>query len=181
MASCTTEEVESLLLHGQQLTDDELASLKRSLGLMKGDDLRNLSRRLGVQLTGAVRKGDIVERLLGMARIGAINREDSSDNDTTPVAISYLTDEVKRILSLLPPFSSVTQWSKTLKGVLNDFTFMNLLIYLVYGREKTFDMDSLKAFKSLKAYKYFYDGYVKNVWLYQCPKSGESNLRVLYF
>ena len=36
-------------------------------------------------------------------------------------------------------------------------------------------------FKSLKAYKYFYDGYVKNVWLYQCPQSGESNLRVLYF
>ena len=84
-------------------------------------------------------------------------------------------------IPVTPPFSSVTQWSKTLKGVLNDFTFMNLLIYLVYGREKTFDMDSLKAFKSLKAYKYFYDGYVKNVWLYQCPKSGESNLRILYF
>ena len=133
--------------------DDELASLKRSLGLMKGDDLRNFSRCLGVWLTGVVQKGDIVERLLGMAWIGAINREDSSDNDTAPVAISYLTDEVKRILSLLPPFSSITQWSKTLKGVLNDFTFMNLLIYLVYGREKTFDMDSLKAFKSLKAYK----------------------------
>ena len=32
---------------------------------------------------------------------------------------------------------------------------MNLLIYLVYGRDKTFDMQSLKAFRSLKAYKYF--------------------------
>ena len=39
-----------------------------------------------------------------------------------------------------------------------DFTFMNLLIYLVYGREKSFDMHSLKAFKSLKAYKFYYDG-----------------------
>ena len=53
------------------------------------------------------------------------------------------------------------QWGKQLKDILNDFTFMNLLIYLVYGRDKSFDMESLKA---LKAYKYFYDGYVKNVW-----------------
>ena len=32
---------------------------------------------------------------------------------------------------------------------------MNLLMYLVYGREKTFDMQSMKAFRSLKAYKFF--------------------------
>ena len=38
-----------------------------------------------------------------------------------------------------------------------EFTFMNLLIYLVYGRDKTFDMQSLKlkAYKLLKAYKFF--------------------------
>ena len=57
-----------------------------------------------MRLTGAVWKGDIAERLLGLARIGAINKEASSDNDTTPVSISYLTDEVKRIVSELPPF-----------------------------------------------------------------------------
>ena len=33
---------------------------------------------------------------------------------------------------------------------------MNLLIYLVYGKDKSFDMQSLKAFKSLEAYKFFY-------------------------
>ena len=76
--------------------------------------------------------------------------------------ISYLTKEVKEIFNSLPPFASITQWTKTLKGVLMDFTFMNLLIYLVYGRDTTFNMDSLKAFKWLKAYKYFHDGYVKN-------------------
>lgn len=56
-----------------------------------------------------------------------------------------------------------------------------LLIYLVYGRDKSFDMQSLKAFKSLKAYKYFYDGYVKNVWVFQCPCDNVLNLKVLYF
>ena len=63
---------------------------------------------------------------------------------------------------------------------------MNLLIYLVYGKDKSFDMQSLMAFKSLKAYKFFYDGFVKNVWIYECPTfqlPGDSSttLRVLYF
>ena len=55
---------------------------------------------------------------------------------------------MKRVLNDLPAFSSIVQRGKNLKGVLNDFNFMNLLIYLVYGRDKSFDMQSLKAFKS---------------------------------
>ena len=76
---------------------------------------------------------------------------------------------------------SVKEWSKKLKDVLKDFTFMNLLIYLVYGRDKSFDMQSLKAFKSLKAYKFFYDGFVKNVWVHEYPISEVGSLRILYF
>ena len=51
MATCTNAEelkVESLLLQGQKLTSDELTSLKHLLRLMKDDDLRSLSKRLGV-------------------------------------------------------------------------------------------------------------------------------------
>ena len=36
-------------------------------------------------------------------------------------------------------------------------------IYLINSQEKEFDRESLKAFKSLKAYKYFEDGLVTNV------------------
>ena len=43
----------------------------------------------------------------------------------------------------------MTDWSKNRRGVRVDFTFMNLLLYLVYGRDKTFDMQSMQAFKSL--------------------------------
>ncbi len=50
---------------------------------------------------------------------------------------------------VLPGFSTVTDWSKNRRGVRVDFTFMNLLLYLVYGRDKTFDMQSMQAFKSL--------------------------------
>ena len=51
----------------------------------------------------------------------------------------------------------------------------------MHGRDKSFDMESLKAFKSLKAYKYFYDGYVKNVWVFKCLCNNDLNLKVLYF
>jgi len=61
------------------------------------------------------------------------------------------------------------------------YTFTNLLVYLVYGRDKSFDIQSLNAFKSLKAYKFFYDRFVKNVWVYECPSTNQFSLRVLYF
>jgi len=40
---------------------------------------------------------------------------------------------------------------------------------------------ALRAYKSLNAYKYFYDGYVKSVWVFQCSGENQLNLRVLYF
>lgn len=55
-----------------------------------------------------------------------------------------------------------------------------LLIYLVYGRYKSFVMQSLKAFKSLKAYKFYYDGFVKIVWVHEFPTS-ETRLWILCF
>ena len=94
-----------------------------------------------------------------MAKIGATHKPDDDDSEVL-LSISYLMEDIKWVLNGLPTFSIVMQWGKQLKGVLKDFTFMNLLIYLVYGRDKSFDMQSLKVFKSLKAYKYFYDGYI---------------------
>ena len=50
-------------------------------------------------------------------------------------------------------FEQATNWSKTLKGFERLLkTFMDLYMYLVSSRNKTFDRESLKAFKSLKAY-----------------------------
>ena len=37
---------------------------------------------------------------------------------------------------------------------------------------------ALRAYKSLKAYKYFYDGCV---WVFQWSSENQLNLRVLYF
>ena len=135
------ELIEPSLLRGKELLDDDIASLKDSLRSKRVEDLRKIAVNVSVRLTGAVRKNDIIERLIGMAKIGATRKPVCDDDDSEALlSISYLTKDVKRVLNDLPAFSSVVQWGKQLKGVLNDFTFMNLLIYLVYGRDKSFDM-----------------------------------------
>ena len=89
-----------------------------------------------------------------MARIGAVQKNESANSDDA-CAISYLTDETKQDIRELPAFTSVTNWTKNFAGMLVEFTFMNFLIYLVYRRDKMFDMQSMKAFRSLKAHKFF--------------------------
>ena len=171
----------SSLLRAQDMTDTETQELRETLLRNTVKEFNTLAKRVSVRLAGSSRKADIVERLLAMAKIGAVQETLSTSASEDFTGISYITDEVRAILSKLPPFETVTTWKKELKGVLNEFTFMNLLIYLVYGRDKSFDMKSLKAFKSLKAYKFFYDGFVRNAWVHECVVPASTSLRVLYF
>ena len=43
---------------------------------------------------------------------------------------------------------------------------MDLYEYLIHNAEKEFNRENMKAFKSLKAYKYFKDHLVRNVWVH---------------
>ena len=54
-----------------------------------------------------MQKQDIIEHLMCMARIGAIQKDEGADSDDA-CAISYLTDETKQDIQELPAFSSVT-------------------------------------------------------------------------
>ena len=108
----------------------------------------------------------MIDRLMCMAHIEALQLDKTTDSEDA-CAISYLADDTKRVFRDLPSFTSINSWSKKLGSKLKQFTFMNLLIYLVYARDKTFDMQSLKAFRSLKAYNFF-DGFVRNVWVHEC-------------
>ena len=171
-------EVETLLANG--VTDDDEAMLTTKLRIMTLKQLKALAKNLNIKLTGSSKKAEVIDRMLAMSRIGAIRGHRTSKGDDA--SITYITEETKNVLKALPPFSSVTEhWSKRLDSTLKDFTFMNLLVYLVYSQDKTFDMHSLKAFKSLKAYKFFYDGFVRNVWVCECPNVNNIALRVLYF
>ena len=71
-------------------------------------------------------------------------------------------------LAQLPSFELVSAWSKDLR-VLSDFTFMDLYTYLVDSKDKSYDKESLKSFKSLKGYRYFSDEFVHNVWIHELP------------
>ena len=181
MESTGSSGLVSSLMRAQDMTDTETQVLRETLLANTVKELNTLARRVSVRLAGSSRKADIVERVLAMAKIGAVHDTLSNTVSDDFTGISYITDEVRAVLGQLPQFETITTWKKELSGVLNEFTFMNLLIYLVYGRDKSFDMKSLKAFKSLKAYKFFYDGFVRNVWVHECVMPPSTSLRVVYF
>lgn len=134
-------------------------------------------KTLSVKLTGSLRKADIVDQLIVMEKIGAARDEKEEEyDDSFCTEIIHITDEVKAVLEKRLAFDSITSWKKDLKGVLREFRFMNLLVYLVCSRDKSFDMQALKTFK------YFYDGFVKNVRVSE-PGTGHFplQLRIIYF
>lgn len=54
------------------------------------------------------------------------------------------------------------EWEKHLKD-LPEFDISKLKRYLTESRNKTFDKEGMRAYKSLKAYKYFEEGYVQRI------------------
>ena len=124
------------LLRRKELSDSDVESLKASLASKKVQDLRKIAVKVSVRLTGSVRKNNIADRLIVMAKIGATHKpsDDYSDDDCeASLAISHITDDEKSVLKGLPRFASVVEWDKWLNSVLKDFTFMNLLTYLMHG------------------------------------------------
>lgn len=53
-------------------------------------------------------------------------------------------------------------WEKNLNDI-PDFDHAKLKVYLCESTSKTFDKESLRAYKSLKAYKFFEEGYVQKL------------------
>ena len=55
-------------------------------------------------------------------------------------------------------------WTKSLQCIPEKFCLESIRRYLIDSTEKTFDKDAVRAFKSLKAYKYFQEGYVQRIY-----------------
>jgi len=49
-----------------------------------------------IRLTGSPKKGDVMDRIIAMARIGIIRGKHDEDNDEV-TGISYITDKVKGV------------------------------------------------------------------------------------
>ena len=63
--------LKTCLLSGKELSENEILALKDGLCSKTIQELRVLAKDVNVRLTGSSRKANIVERLVGMARIGA--------------------------------------------------------------------------------------------------------------
>jgi len=87
-----------------------------SLNLMKVKDIKSIAKNLSICVTAATKKTELIDRIMAMARIGAIRKQYSDEEDS--FSILYLTPKIKEVLRRLPPFSSTTEWSKKLGGVL---------------------------------------------------------------
>ena len=96
--------------------------------MRKIDELRKIASSVSVCLTSSTCKKDIVDRIIGMAQIGALRDSSGEENSEDVTAISYLTKEVKSFLKSLPSFSSVTHWSKRLRGILAEFSLINIVM-----------------------------------------------------
>ncbi|XP_052788528.1 uncharacterized protein LOC128223281 [Mya arenaria] len=69
------------------------------------------------------------------------------------------------------------EWAKSLTDV-PDLDSEKLKHYLIESRDKSFDRDSVRAYKSLKAFKYFEEGFVQKL-LYAKFLDGEKELYLI--
>ena len=110
------------------------------------------------EIPSRCRKRGIISTLINYKTIGLLDPSTSAFVDPSPKL------DASEGLNF-PPFESVSCWSSSTDPLL-DFTFMHLYCYLIESKDKSFDTESLKAFKSLKAYKYFADGFIHNVCMH---------------
>ena len=130
--------LEDLLRNGKDASEEDRELLKNRLTKCTVKDLKVVAKNVGAKLTHAKTKGDIVERLLALSRVGSL-----AQSDFIAAAewrgLSYLTDEVRKELEEVPQFQSISEgWSKSLARV-EKFDFGNLFVYLVESRDGTFE------------------------------------------
>ena len=164
------------LAKGSANSADEIADLNKSLLALRVAELKSIAQHLNVRLTGASKKFEIVERLMAMSLIDAMRK----DGESETARLTYITDSVRTRLSDLPRFAEVKDWSKDFCTSILKFHFMDIFTYLVYGRNKTFDMEAMKAFRSLKGYVFFRDQYVRNVWTKHFPCEQADGVDITY-
>ena len=88
------ESLKTYLFRGKLLSEDEASALRDCLYRKMLQEPRVLAKDVNVRLAGSSCKADIVDTMIGMARIGAI-RDESLDEESDFCGISYITSEVR--------------------------------------------------------------------------------------
>ena len=76
-----------------------------------------MTKNLNINLTGSWKKAEVIDRIFAMARIGAIRGHGNPEGHDV-INITYIYEEVKSLLKVLPPFLSIREWTKAFGGVL---------------------------------------------------------------
>ena len=100
--------VKSLLLKGGNLSDNKVEHLSALLQKLRLLELKTLTKELSICLTRYFGKDDIIDRIMGMVCIRALQNPMLTQS-TEATGISYFIKGVKHILHDLPPFNNVTQ------------------------------------------------------------------------
>ena len=107
-------------------------------------------------------KAVLSSRIISYLQTGLFRKDNLCSASTCQ--LSVITPSIRETLKQLGKLSCFNgSWKRDLLS-LADFTFMDLFTYLIKSKDNTFDQGSMKAFKSLKAFRYFADGYVRNIW-----------------
>ena len=142
------------LVRGKALSSEDRQLLQKHMNMLTAGELKVIAKQVGGNLTNTSKRSEIVQRLLALSVIGA-SGQDHSEHEP----LSYLTEEIVQELKSLPSLKHIVDWRKSLEG-LTPIHFINLSAYLVESHDKTFDHQSLRALKSLKAYQFCQDAYI---------------------
>jgi len=88
----------------QGLNHDKAEEITGILSGMTLKQLKVLAKDCNIRLTGSLKKGEVMDRILAMARIGTIRGKHDGDDDEV-TGISYITDKVQGVLRTLLLFS----------------------------------------------------------------------------
>ena len=120
--------------------------------------LKDLCREKSLKLSG--NKAELIGHLLSY---WACSFADDSDGEHSATSSGSSAVAGSAGCCEMPSFRQIRAWNKDL-SCLRHFSFRQLYEYLVNNKDKTYDKKSMKAYKSLKVYKYFKDSFVRNVW-----------------
>ena len=137
--------------------DASASPLPTSCGKVKKlgmSELRDLCRRIGAAFSGRVTKSELFH--LACQTLGISTSGEPVDDQSPSLGKPDLPAAVKDAYKKLPSFYSITVgWSVADLCRLSHFTISSVTDYLINSPDKSFDRNSLCAYKQLRAYQLF--------------------------
>ena len=120
-------------------------------------ELRNLCRSVGIELSGRKTKADLFELVcqhFGISTSG--DTDDATQPSAEKPSLAGLPADVREAYGKLPSFTRITSgWSVAALCSIPHFDIESVKSYLLSSPDKSFEGESLRAYKALRAYQLF--------------------------